>query len=145
MVSVILTGLNEAENPVFWDNIQRLRESCDLIVVDSGSRDGSFERFKAMGLTVFIQPGATREQCYLHGLDQARGDSILLVPSRARVTEEMLSALGGRGWGNFSRGEPPLFKRAPWYMRFVVHRFDLDHCVFFSADLKDWARRCLTK
>ena len=151
MITAILSSFNEHDNPIFWANIELLRGACELIIVDGGSQDGTFARFRGMGVCVHLAPGASRAQRYNLGMDQAHGDWIILVHSRSLMSLDTLQQLERevpqRVWGGFTHSfdqDHPMLKFTSWYSNQVrgalASIFYLDHCLFFSRDLLSDAR-----
>lgn len=135
---------------MFWANLGllSLHQSVETIVVDGGSQDKTNERIK--NFRVIDLPRSKRGERYNKGIEIARGDVILLVHPRTRLTPEALSLLESRHgtskWGAFRHSfdwPHPLLRFTSWYSNFVRGRrgiFYLDHCLYFSADLKAKAR-----
>lgn len=153
MLTAILSSFNEVHNEVFWDNLDllKLQPNLQIIVIDGGSHDSTFDRLKQMNLTLLSLPGTHRADRYNWGLESAKGDLVLLVHPRTSLTHEALSFLLSlkwtKCWGAFRHSfdmQHPLLKFTSWYSNYVRGLmggvFYLDHCLVLSADLKDQVR-----
>lgn len=131
MISAILPSINENESPIFWDNVQLLKLSCELILVDGGSQDGTYDRFRSKGVCVYLYPGATRPQLYSYGLQRAKGDWIWLIHPQTRVTPKALLEIeklkAEQTWGAF---QSKRFKISS-----LFGKVSPEQCIFFSRDM----------
>lgn len=151
MISAIISSFNEAHNAIFWKNVELLNSSYELIVVDGGSRDETVERLRALRIEPHILPDSNRARRYNYGIELARNRFILLVHPRSELHEEALRELAGLEgdslWGAFRHSfdlHHPVLSFTSWYSNFVRGRgrsiYYLDHCLFFTKDLKEHAR-----
>ena len=147
MLTVILSSFNEVHNEVFWANLRLLAAfpAIEVVAIDGGSQDGTKERMGSLRLETL--PNSQRGERYNLGIRLAAGDLILLVHPRSLLPREGLEYLlrerPPRKWGAFRHTfdwSHPLLKFTSWYSNFVRGRFFaifyLDHCLFFSAELK---------
>lgn len=107
VISAILTSHNEMRNSVFWRNVELLRAQTELLIVDGGSQDGTWERFRHLGLYVFVKPGSSRAERINFGLQQTRGDwRVIVNPKREASREDLLALehLTEPGWGEMASG-----------------------------------------
>jgi glycosyltransferase involved in cell wall biosynthesis len=145
-ISVVLSSFNEKDNAIFWRNLELLRhlDGIELVIIDGGSEDGTV--IKMAGLNVYHLSGSQRSSRYNLGIEQAKGDWIVLVHPRTELVvaalEELQQLPAKLTWGAFRHSfdwEHPLLKFTSWYSNFVRGRlggvFYLDHCLFLSRDL----------
>jgi len=151
MISAILSSFNEGDNPIFWSNLALLNGRARILVVDGGSDDGTLERLKRLNIPVLVLPGSNRAQRYNHGISQAQGRLVLLVHPRTALSAGALSELeelrGEKLWGAFKHSfdhDHPLLRFTSWYSNYGRGEwrsiFYLDHCLFFTQDLREHAR-----
>ncbi|NJM09787.1 MAG: glycosyltransferase [Bdellovibrionaceae bacterium] len=151
MISAILSSFNEADNPVFWSNLNLLNGRAQILVVDGGSQDGTLVRLEQLKLESTILPGSSRAQRYNHAIEKAKGNLILLVHPRSQLSPQSLDELERveprNIWGAFRHSfdrDHPLLRFTSWYSNEVRGKrrsiFYLDHCLFFSADLRAHCR-----
>ena len=87
-ISVVIPCLDEEEAvgtvvDQAWEGIERSGRSGEVIVVDNGSRDHSAEVAAEHGATVVVEPRRGYGQAYLTGLEQARGDFVVMADADA--------------------------------------------------------------
>lgn len=85
-VSVVMPCLNEEETigPCIqkaWEGISRLGLSGEVVVADNGSSDRSVEIAQSLGARVVIQPIKGYGSAYQKGIDESRGDVIVIGDS----------------------------------------------------------------
>ena len=151
MLTAILSSFNEVHNEVFWANLKLLsrHSTIEVLVVDGDSQDGTLARladWKPM-----VLPSSRRGERYNHGIEKAHGQLILLVHPRSLLSEEginyLLALQVTRVWGGLRHSfdwDHPLLRFTSWWSNSVRGRlggiFYLDHCLYFTADLKSAAR-----
>lgn len=151
MVTAILSSFNEIDNALFWANVQLLKDQpgVELIIVDGGSDDGTQEKLK--DLKSVVLPNSQRATRFNHGIEMAAGHLILLVHPRSLLSEpglrELLQEDRLKNWGAFRHRfdwPHPILKFTSWYSNYVRGKrrgiYYLDHCLYFSSDLKPHAR-----
>jgi glycosyltransferase involved in cell wall biosynthesis len=150
VITAILSSFNELHNSIFWRNLEELKGRTQLIIVDGGSQDGTLEHLRVCGADVYLMPGSNRAARYNRGIEQARGDLILLVHPRTLVPPRALDAIqlnsGSTVWGALTHAfdrRHPLLAFTSWYSNRVRGDgrgiYYLDHCLFFSKDLREHA------
>src|ERR671937_1488785 len=149
-VSVVIPCLNEAETiaECVARALAALEENAlegEVIVVDSGSTDGSGELARAAGALVVDEPRRGYGSAYLAGLDVARGDYIVMVdadltydfyeiPRFVDELENGAQLVVGNRMQNIQPGAMPLLSRVgnPLLSGFlnVLHRTNIRdvHC-----------------
>lgn len=151
MITVVLSAFNEINNAIFWNNVRELDGHCQLIVVDGGSSDGTQARLCELGVPYLLAENSNRGKRFNLGISQSTGQIILLVHPRSLIHHTTLLSLEKfngkrRLWGAFTHSfddDHLLFQFTSWYSNFVRGDlrgiYYLDHCLFFSEDLKDQA------
>lgn len=149
MLSVVISSFNELENLFFWQSLKMLSYSnlqLELIVVDGGSSDGTWEKLQSYSLTKILLENSNRSKRLKVGVSKAQGEMILLHHSRTLLTEDALSGLyekcHQRIWGGFRHSFDKkkmglLFtsfysNNIRFKLRGVVY---LDHGLFFHREL----------
>ena len=119
MLSVILPTYNEAQSGYLEPILSILAQlqDAEVIVVDSGSTDGTLELIEKRGFTLFVNEGASRAARLNTGIAAATGETIflhhprsLVQPEGFKAVEEYAAAHAGC-WGGLS------------------HQFDFDHAL----------------
>ncbi len=83
-ISVVLPCLDEeaavgAVVDQAWEGIERSGRSGEVIVVDNGSQDRSAEIASGRGASVILEPRRGYGRAYLTGIEQARGDYLVMA------------------------------------------------------------------
>jgi glycosyltransferase involved in cell wall biosynthesis len=145
MISVVIPTFNEVKNGNFLKNIlNELKDlKCiELIIVDSGSTDGTLELLKNFSVKLFNSKRVTRASRLNLGIDSASFDLILLHHPRNYLKKESLIYLDKIQdtiiWGGFSHKfdkDHWLLNFTSWYSNKIRSRrgiLYLDHCIFFN-------------
>jgi hypothetical protein len=132
VITAILPSFNEMNNPIFWDNVQLLHSTCDLIVSEGGSQDGTWEKYIGTGVKVYFFAGARGDQLFQRAIEHAGGDWIWLVHPKTRITREAIEMLDRQTpketWG--------AFKSKQFRMRNIFGWVAPEQCLFFTPDAK---------
>lgn len=90
-ISVIVPTLNEAENiPDLVENVRHCGE-CELIVVDGGSTDATWDRAAGADLRLRSEPGRAVQQNA--GAAASRGDVLLFLHADCRLEPKAFEAI----------------------------------------------------
>lgn len=147
MISVVMPIFNEMQNGYIQRSLPLLKSlSCELILVDGGSTDGTTEFLDTLELKYISAPKSTRLKRLQIGLSTAQGEIIILHHPRsileARALKEVLYTPAA--WGAFTHKfdyQHPLLKFTSFYSNFIrgdlKHIFYLDHCLYLKSDLKE--------
>ncbi len=106
LISIIVPVLNEAERlPAILQELQSLRDRCELILVDGGSIDGSVDRvFERVDKLLHSQPGRAVQMNV--GAQAAEGHVLLFLHADTQLPENVVQSIlqaiaAGHVWGRF--------------------------------------------
>ncbi|GAB4357010.1 MAG: TIGR04283 family arsenosugar biosynthesis glycosyltransferase [Gammaproteobacteria bacterium] len=152
-ISIIIPALNEATSlPELLTRLEplRLREGCEVIVVDGGSEDGTAD-IAAGRCDRLVRSSRGRARQMNAGADAASGRILWFLhadtippPGAVSAIRDVL-APGGAGWGRFDvrlSSRRPILRLVAWMMN---HRSRLsgiatgDQAIFVR---RDWFERC---
>ncbi len=142
MISVIISVFNEKNNEYLPRVLHQFQNDTffDVVCVDGGSTDGTYESLKACGVEVHQLPGSTRGARLAFGVKLARHQTLLLHHPRSIISDEGLAYLKTHGerlhWAAFTHqfNHPHFFlKFISWYSNHVRVKKKaivyLDHCM----------------
>jgi rSAM/selenodomain-associated transferase 2/rSAM/selenodomain-associated transferase 1 len=145
-ISIIIPTLNEAD--VIEETITRLPQSeqVEILVVDGGSRDGTDEMARELGVRVLSTAPSKAEQMNA-GAAQAQGEVLLFLHADTRLPEKfeekVMAAVARQGYcaGAFTlrvdsadRGLRLIERVANWRARFFKMPYG-DQALFVARDL----------
>ncbi|MFL0809623.1 MAG: TIGR04283 family arsenosugar biosynthesis glycosyltransferase [Agarilytica sp.] len=147
MLSIIIPVLNEYErvrSDAFLSYCNDLQtQQSELIFVDGGSGDGTYECLQSQGFKVVVsQPGRASQMNM--GAAQAKGDTLLFLHCDTRIQasiENLAMALHGKEWGFFTLqldNNGFLYRCIAKGIRFRARAFSVatgDQGIFVSAKL----------
>lgn len=97
LVSVVVPALNCANDVDGFAACMRAQtypaDRFEVIVVDNGSSDDTFERARRAGLTVVLRPERGRSKALNAGLARARGEYILTTDLSCRAAADWIEAI----------------------------------------------------
>ncbi len=156
MLSVVLPTFNESKSGYLLPILTNLNELTDteIIVVDGGSTDQTLALLNDFDVKLITLENSTRAARLNKGIDESRGEMILLHHPRSLLKVDCIMRLQALvsecrpTWGGFTHRfdfNHPLLRFTSWYSNRI--RFDLrgivylDHCLFFDGDLKEKGMR----
>lgn len=93
MISVVIPTLNEAERlPSLIESLQRDSASCEIIVADGGSQDGTIELVQRYGIK-FVVSAQGRGHQLRAGVAEAEGDTLLFLHADCLVPEGAIARI----------------------------------------------------
>ena len=151
MLTIIIPTYNEVHLGILKEALARLAhlQGIEIICVDRKSQDGTQDIIKATTAQFIETDANTRAERMNIGINNAKGDIILLHHPRSfldiegvRCLQELDSKIMWGGFTHiFDQKEHLILKINSWYSNNV--RFDkrgivyLDHCIFFRKILLD--------
>ncbi|HEY6120738.1 MAG TPA: glycosyltransferase [Pyrinomonadaceae bacterium] len=152
IVSVIVPARNEAGNiPAIFDRITELGSETELIFVEGGSHDNTFEVIKAAiaahperGCQLLRQSGKGKGDAVRLGFEQAKGDLLIILDSDLTVPPEDLPRFidvlssGKADFANGSRLVYPMESEAMRFFNLVGNKsFSLAFSWLLGQPIKD--------
>ena len=148
-ISVVIPTLNEAEGlPETVTRARLVPEMNEIIVVDGGSRDRTYEIAAQLGCRV-LTCAAGRGNQMRHGAAHASGDVVVLLhadtwlpPEAGRAALDCLRDQGvvGGGFWKIFRDPSPLMHGSRWRCAahfYLCKRFFGDQAIFVRRDVLD--------
>ncbi|MCF8057863.1 MAG: glycosyltransferase [Bacteriovoracaceae bacterium] len=151
MLSIIVSSFNEFENAYFWQSLevfhqQHLITPLEVIVVDGGSMDGTWEKLEKLPIKSYKIENSNRAKRIKKGIRESSGEMLLLHHPRNLMTFEALvelqKILSKKVWGGFTHSFDQNHLGLRWtsfysnYCRLKLRGIIyLDHGIFFHREL----------
>jgi glycosyltransferase involved in cell wall biosynthesis len=149
-VSLVFPILNDARHGYLERNLSELATlpQTEMICIDGGSDDDSHMLAERHGARYIVIERSNRAQRINRGIEAARGDWVVLVHPRSRLSatciNELLDHAPLGSWGAWTHSfddRHPLLKFTSWYSNCVRGAlksiYYLDHCLFIHRSLLD--------
>ncbi len=150
MISVVISVFNESKNPYLLSILEQFKHDTffELICVDGGSTDGTFEAIKKQGIRVEVLHASTRAARLNLGIQCASAKTILLQHPRSLISDAGIALMKKNDkafeWAAFTHQ----FDHAHFFLKFISWYSNevrvkkkaivyLDHCMLVKKAYLD--------
>ena len=102
-ISIIIPTINEASNlPLLLSDLSSIQKECEIIIVDSGSKDKTIDIANIYGAKVFISKERNRGFQLNIGANNSKGEWLIFLHADTRLTHDWYKKINSFLKGNKS-------------------------------------------